>query len=72
MADSQSSMPSEILNQLIETFGATEPDQVLNKVLELQETSRLVEDELQKMQEAMASKEITLRNEYENQVATLT
>ena len=49
MADSQSSMPSEILNQLIETFGATEPDQVLNKVLELQETSRLVEDELQKM-----------------------
>ena len=65
-------MPSEILNQLIETFGATEPDQVLNKVLELQETSRLVEDELQKMQEAMASKEITLRNEYENQVATLT
>ena len=45
------------MNQLIETFGATEPDQVLSKVLEMQETSRLVEDELTKMQEAMAAKE---------------
>ena len=42
------------------TFGASDPDQVLSKVLEMQEMSRLVEDELQRMQEALNSKSAEL------------
>ena len=37
---------SDVLTQLQETFGATDPEQVLGKVIELQETGRLIEDEL--------------------------
>ena len=40
------SQHSDVLAQLVETFGATDPEQVLSKVMELHETSRLIEDEL--------------------------
>ena len=47
------SSSGDVINQLQETFGAADPEQVLGKVIEMQETSRLVEDELQKMQSAL-------------------
>ena len=64
----------DVINQLQETFGATDPEQVLGKVIEMQETSRLVEDELQKMQSALQAKQAEIeesRTENEAKLAQL-
>ena len=58
---SQNTSASEVLNQLIETFGAAQSDNpeqsVLDKVNELQETSKIMEDEFTKVQQALSQKE---------------